>query len=116
MKKYEVEITEEAEAFLEGLQESTRKKFIKVFTKVELGFITKDDFKKLAGADDLWEFRVQDSNSWYRVFAFILKENGKEIATIFAINGFQKKGNKTPANEIERAKRLKKSITASIKS
>jgi len=108
MKKYEVEITEEAEAFLGGLKESTRKKFIKVFDKVELGFISKDDFKKLDGTDDLWEFRVQDNNSWYRVFAFILNQNGQQIATVFAINGYQKKGNKTPSGEIVKATRLKK--------
>jgi len=82
MKKYEVEITEEAEAFLEELKESSRKKFIKVFSKVELGFITKDDF--------------------------IINEGGKEIATIVAINGYNKKGDKTPSSEIEKAKRLKK--------
>lgn len=63
MKKYEVEITEEAEAFLERLRDSTRKKFIKVFSKVELGFISKDDFKKVSGTEGIWEFRVQDNNS-----------------------------------------------------
>ena len=108
MKKYEVEITEEAEAFLERLRDSTRKKFIKVFSKVELGFISKDDFKKVSGTDGIWEFRVQDNNSWYRVFAFILSEHGKMIATILAINGYQKKGNKAPAGELERAERIKK--------
>ena len=55
MKKYEVEITEEAEDFLERLKDSTRKKFIKVFSKVELGFISKDDFKKVSGTDGIWE-------------------------------------------------------------
>ncbi|WP_412468348.1 hypothetical protein [Pedobacter sp. KLB.chiD] len=63
MKHYEVEITEEAEAFLEGLKESSRKKFVKVFSKVEMGIISKNDFKKLSGTDGLWEFRVQDNNT-----------------------------------------------------
>ena len=108
MKQYEVEITNEAEAFLGELQESTRKKFIKVFSKVELGIISKNDFKKLSGTDGLWEFRVQDNNSWYRLFAFFLKEGGKEIATILAINGYNKKGDKAPPGEIKRAERLKK--------
>ncbi len=108
MKKYEVEITEEAEAFLAELKESSRRKFLKVFSKVELGFITKDDFKKLKGEDNLWEFRIQDNNSWFRIFAFIINEGGKQIATIVAINGYNKKGDKTPSSEIEKAKRLKK--------
>lgn len=110
-KQYELEITEEAEAFLDGLKESTRKKFMKVFSKVERGFISKYDFKKLSGTDGLWEFRVQDNNSWYRVFAFILKENDKVIASILAINGYQKKGNKIPQNEIDKAEKLKKAYS-----
>src|ERR1700744_748823 len=110
MKKYEVEITEEAEAFLEELKESSRKKFIKVFNKVELGFITKDDFKKLKDEDNLWEFRVQDNNTWYRIFAFIIKEGGRQIATIVAINGYNKKGDKVNKREIEKPHRLKKDL------
>jgi phage-related protein len=107
MKKYELELTDEAEAFLGGLKESTRKKFITKFRKVEQGIITKDDFKKLPGTSGLWEFRVADNNTWYRIFSFFGKYEGKVIATIVLINGYQKTGNKAPASEIERAERLK---------
>ncbi|HMX04717.1 MAG TPA: type II toxin-antitoxin system RelE/ParE family toxin [Chitinophagales bacterium] len=52
---------------------------------------------------DLYEVRVISGSNIYRIFCFF--DKGKLIVLI---NGFQKKTQKTPKNEIERALRLKK--------
>lgn len=106
MKKYEVDLSERVESFLSELEESARKKFIKAFSRVELGQSTEDHFCKLPGTDNIYEFRVQDSGKWYRVLAYPMKlKNGFAFITT---HGFQKKGNKTPKKEIEIAERIRR--------
>jgi phage-related protein len=56
--------------------------------------------KNLTG---LFEIRVEVGSDIYRVFSFWDKEN-----LIILVNGFQKKTQKTPQSEIERAEKLKK--------
>ena len=60
-------------------------------------------FKYLTNTDGLYEIRVDFESNIYRFFAFF--DEGK---LIIAINGFQKKTNKTPKSEIEKAQRIKK--------
>ena len=59
-------------------------------------------FKHIEGADGLYEIRVEYSGNIYRVFACF--DEGR-IVVLF--NGFQKKSQKTPSNEIEKALRIK---------
>jgi len=57
----------------------------------------------ISGNDGLFEIRIEYQSNIYRVFCCF--DEGR-IVVLF--NGFQKKTQKTPKEEIERAKRLKK--------
>jgi len=58
--------------------------------------------KHLTGTDGLYEIRVQHGNNIFRIFCFFDKEN-----VIVVGHGFQKKTQKTPQKEIERAEKIK---------
>jgi phage-related protein len=60
-------------------------------------------FKYLEGTDGLFEIKVKVGTDIYRIFCFFDHGN-----LIILLNGFQKKSEKTPKNEIEKANRLKK--------
>ena len=51
---------------------------------------------------DLYEIRVSFGNNIFRIFCFFDKER-----LVIILNGFQKKTQKTPRTEIDRALRLK---------
>lgn len=51
----------------------------------------------------LFEIRVEVGSSIFRVFSFFDEGN-----LVILLNGFQKKSQKTPKNEIELAEKLKK--------
>ncbi|MEO7214492.1 MAG: type II toxin-antitoxin system RelE/ParE family toxin [Mucilaginibacter sp.] len=59
--------------------------------------------KHLEGTDGLYEIRVASGTNIFRIFCFFDKGN-----LVILMNGFQKKTMKTPANEIERALKIKK--------
>ncbi len=59
--------------------------------------------KYLEATDKLFEIRVQSGNDIFRIFCFFDKGNLVVLA-----NGFQKKTQKTPKQEIERALKIKK--------
>ena len=61
-------------------------------------------FKKLQ--NDIWELRTKFGGLQIRLLAFWDKSNNKETLVI-ATHGFIKKVDKVPANEIERAERLR---------
>ena len=58
-------------------------------------------FKHLEGTKGLYEIRVDVSSNIYRIFAFFDKGN-----LVVLGNGFQKKSQKTPKQEIERALKI----------
>ena len=60
-------------------------------------------FKHIAGSTGLYEIRVEVGSDIFRVFCFFDKGQ-----LIVLANGFQKKTQKTPKNEIELAEKLKK--------
>ena len=57
--------------------------------------------KHLESTNGLYEARIQLSSNIWRVFCFF--DNGN---LVLLLNGFQKKTQKTPKNEIEKALRL----------
>ena len=59
-------------------------------------------FKHLEGTDGLYEIRIKVGSDIFRVFCCFDKGN-----LIILFNGFQKKSDKTPRQEIERAEKLK---------
>ncbi len=60
-------------------------------------------FKHISSSNGLFEIRVEVSSNIYRVFCFF--DKGK---LIILLNGFQKKSQKTPQNEIQLAEKLMK--------
>lgn len=60
-------------------------------------------FRKIDGHDNLYEIRVEFESNIYRVFCCLDEGN-----LVILFNGFQKKTQRTPPTEIERAERIKK--------
>jgi len=60
-------------------------------------------FKHLTSAKGLFEIRVEVGTNIFRVFCCF--DNGK---LVILLNGFQKKSQKTPPNEIQLAEKLMK--------
>ena len=56
----------------------------------------------MEGSDGLYEIRVSSGNNIFRIFCFF-----DEGQLVILLNGFQKKTQKTPKSEIERAEKLK---------
>jgi phage-related protein len=61
-----------------------------------------DYLKHLEGTEGLYEIRVQFASDAFRLFCFF--DEGKLVVVL---NGFQKKSQKTPRGELERALRLR---------
>jgi len=59
--------------------------------------------KHLTGTDGLYEIRVSSGSNAFRIFCFF-----DEGQLVILLNGFQKKTQKTPTGELERAIKLKK--------
>lgn len=59
-------------------------------------------FKHLEGTEGLFEIRIKLGSDIFRILCFFDKGN-----LIILLNGFQKKTDKTPKNESEKAERLK---------
>ncbi len=69
----------------------------------ELPRIPETYLKSLEEADGLFEIRIKQGSDIFRIFCFF--DAGK---LIILINGFQKKTQKTPKQEIEKALKIKK--------
>jgi phage-related protein len=65
--------------------------------------IPTDYFEHITGTDGLYEIRVKLGSDIFRIFRFF--DEGKLIVLT---NGFQKKTQKTPKSEIEKALKIKK--------
>lgn len=68
----------------------------------ELPRVPETYLKHLENANGLYEIRVQSANDIFRIFCFF--DAGKLVVLA---NGFQKKTQKTPKNEIEKAEKIK---------
>jgi phage-related protein len=58
--------------------------------------------KHIESTAGLYEIRVQSGSNIFRIFCFF---DGSNLVVVF--NGFQKKTNKTPKNEIKQALKIK---------
>ncbi|MGD1959869.1 MAG: type II toxin-antitoxin system RelE/ParE family toxin [Fulvivirga sp.] len=72
----------------------------------ELKTVPETYLKDLKGTGGLYEVRVQVGNDIFRIFCFF--DQGQ---LIILINGFQKKSQKTPKREIEKALKLKRNMS-----
>ncbi len=57
--------------------------------------------KRIQGRKGLYEIRVEYNSNIYRIFCCFDKGN-----LVILLNGFQKKTNRTPINEIDKAEKL----------
>lgn len=93
--------------FLEFYQEQTQAVKRKFDWTLELiatiDRIPSKYFKHMEGTTGLYEIRVEVGSNIFRAFAFF-----DEGQLIVLANGFQKKSQKTPKNEIELAENIKK--------
>jgi len=103
MRYFETIFLEEADEFIAGFDSKIIKK---IFYNIDLAEQTNDPklFKKLQ--NDIWAFRTKYAGLQIRLLAFWDKTDNKETLVI-ATHGFIKKVDKVPANEIDRAVRLR---------
>ena len=84
-------------------REKVRSKIIWTFDLIEyLQIVPETYLKHIEGTDGLYEIRVQQGNDIFRIFCFF--DKGKLVVLT---NGFQKKTNKTPKTEIDKALKIK---------
>ena len=92
------------EEFLDSLNSKQAQKVVWVMKIVEeLETVPTTYYKKLKNTDDIWEIRVQQSNNIFRLLGFQQEER-----LVILTNGFTKKTQKTPKNEITLAEKRKK--------
>lgn len=91
------------EEFFVKQKEKVKKKIIWTFDLIEdTQRVPETYLKHLESTDGLYEIRVQQGSDIFRIFAFFDKGNLVVLA-----NGFQKKTQKTPKQEIEKALKIK---------
>ncbi len=92
------------EDFLTQQPTKVQDKIFKILEAIEtLERIPTTYLKLIVGTNGLYEARIQLGSDIWRVFCFF--DRGK---LVILLNGFQKKTQKTPTNEIEKAKQLMK--------
>lgn len=104
-KPIDIILLSEAEKFIDGIEISARKKIFYAMRKTKMR-IYGDWFKKLKSAKEIFEFRIKDSNKYFRLFAF-WDNSGQTDTLIVCTHGLIKKTNKTPKKEIQKAKMIK---------
>jgi phage-related protein len=88
--------------FFENLPESVRKKINYVLLLVKVAeYIPEKFFKHITGTNGLFEIRIETDSNIYRIFCCFDKG---QLVILF--NGFQKKSQKTPEKEIDKALRI----------
>ena len=88
--------------FFEPLSEKLKNKIDEVFFLITIvERVPRKFFKKLEGTKGLFEIRIEFESNIYRIFCCLDRGN---VVVLF--NGFQKKSQKTPRKEIEKAEKL----------
>ena len=91
------------EEFLNSLSGKQAQKVIWVLRLIEeLDKVPTQYLKKLINTDDIWEVRIQFGGNIFRLLGFF---NGTTL--LILTNGFAKKSQKTPRQEIDLATRRK---------
>ena len=90
--------------FFSSVNSKEQKKILWTLRVIEdLDRIPEIYFKHLENTNGLYEIRIQVGNNIFRIFCFFDENN-----LVVIEHGFQKKTQKTPVNEIERAEKIKK--------
>lgn len=92
------------EDFLKQQPQKVQDKIFKIIEAIEtLERVPANYLKAIEGTDGLYEARIQLASNIWRVFCFF--DKGKLVVLL---NGFTKKTQKTPPNEIKKAVSLMK--------
>lgn len=89
--------------FFKTLKPEVKKKFnwtLQLISTVEM--VPEKYFKHIINSNGIYEIRVEVGSDIYRVFCFFDKDQ-----LVILANGFQKKSQKTPTNEIGLAEKIK---------
>ena len=87
-----------------GIPDKERQKVAWVLTLVrDFQIVPKEYFKKLKNTDGIWEVRSSHGSNAVRLLGFVHKGS-----LVVLTNGFMKKSQKTPAQEIALAEQRKK--------
>jgi len=96
------------EDFFDSLDDVIMIKILAIFKYIEeLTIIPKKYFKKLN--KEIYEIRIKVGNNIFRILCFFHKDS-----LVVLTNGFQKKTQKTPQNQIELALKYKSDYLRSI--
>ena len=91
------------EDFFIKQRDKVKDKIVWTFQLIEeLERIPETYLKHIENTDGLFEIRIQQGNDIFRIFCFF-----DEGQLVVLANGFQKKTQKTPKNEIEKALKIK---------
>ena len=91
------------EEFFIKQRDKVKEKIIWTFDLIEeIEKVPETYLKHIENTEGLYEIRVQQANDIFRIFCFF--DQGKLVVLA---NGFQKKTQKTPKQEIEKAKKIK---------
>ena len=90
--------------FILSLQVKIQREIVKILRLLEeVEILSEPYFKKLKNTDGIWEVRKRFGSNSYRIL-FFFDDNSIVVLT----NGFSKKRQKTPKEEILKAERYKK--------
>ena len=104
-----VEFENHFSEFLKKQPVKVQNKIFKIIEAIEtLERVPSNYLKMLVGTNGLYEARIQLGSDIWRGFCFF--DNGK---LVILLNGFTKKTQKTPKNEIEKALQLMQNYYAS---
>lgn len=97
--------------FFEQQRAKVKEKIIWTFQLIEeMPRIPETYLKHIEGVRGLYEIRIQSGSDIFRVFCFF-----DEGCLVVIMNGFQKKDQKTPRKEIDRAIKIKSEYEAEKK-
>ncbi len=85
-------------------RDKVKDKIVWTFNLIEeIDQVPESYLKHIVGTDGLYEIRVQSATDIFRIFCFF--DQGK---LVILANGFQKKTQKTPKQEIDKALKIKR--------
>ena len=105
-KRFTTVLYQEVDTFINTLSapciHATRK-LLSVSERLDV--LNPDGLKKLTGTE-IWEYRRKCKDGYIRILGFILKAK-EGLPTMYCCHAFKKKSAKTPASDIDKAKRLR---------
>ena len=96
-------MSKDTDKFVSELPEKVQAKIAYNIRRIECGTIDEDVFKKLNS--NIWEIRTIYYSRCFRLLAFWDTETE---TLVIVTHGFEKKTNKTPKQEIEKAEEIRK--------